>query len=239
MATNIRHRNAECTVDIETVPTTDKQYIEEITASITPPKSMSKPETIAKWELEEKPMLVEEAVAKTALDGTFGRICSIAWAFDDKEATGICSRDEVELLEMFFTACSEHFKEVGNGMGFHMVGHGISGFDLRFMWQRAVINRIEPSSLIPWNAKAWDESIKDTMVMWNPGSDKRIKLHTLCHILGVPSPKDKNGITGADIPRLWKESRNNKKVLQTILKYNIDDVVAERDCYRILAGRWA
>jgi len=53
-------------LDIETLPTSDAAVMAEIAASVTPPGSYKKPETIAEWERETKPGLVKEAIAKTS-----------------------------------------------------------------------------------------------------------------------------------------------------------------------------
>jgi hypothetical protein len=50
-------------IDIETLPTDREDVKQMIAAGITPPGSMKKPETIAKWEAEQKPAAVEEAIA--------------------------------------------------------------------------------------------------------------------------------------------------------------------------------
>lgn len=65
---------------IATIPGQRPGLKEEIPAAITPPGSMKKPETIAKWEAEEKPAAIEDAWPKTAFSGEHGEIVSIAWA---------------------------------------------------------------------------------------------------------------------------------------------------------------
>jgi hypothetical protein len=215
--------------DIETIPTADEGAKLEIAASIKPPGNMSKPETIAKWEAEEKPKLIEEAVAKTSLDGTYGRICCISYAFGDGTIEGIIDRDEKNILKLFFEACMENAKDKKtNAIARHTaIGHAVSSFDLRFTWQRAIINKVQPAICLPWESKPWGEYIRDTMLMWNPAQDKRISLHRLCCALGIESPKDKNDMTGADVARLWAQRR-----YADILAYAKDDVEATRDCYR-------
>ena len=219
----------ELFVDIETLPCNDERVKQEIAESIKAPGNMSKPETIARWEAEDKPKLIQEAIAKTALDGTYGRVCCITYAVGDEPVKGVIDRDEKKVLNTFFEAVSKAVKEQGSSvmmMRPTVIGHNITSFDLRFMWQRAIINGIKPHPLLPWNEKAWSEHIRDTMVMWNPDKDKRISLSKLCLALGIESPKEKHNMTGADVALLWQ-----KREYEKILDYAKDDVEAMRSCY--------
>lgn len=211
--------------DIETIPTDDPDVIKEIAASITHPRTMSKAETIAKWEADEKPALVEDAVRKTALDGTYGRICCIGWAVDRDPPMAVCGPAETEMIETFMDAV-----RAASGMAGHtFVGHNVAGFDLRFLWQRCVINRIKPSTSIPFAAKPWDKQIGDTMTMWNPERERRISLDRLCRALGVKTSKgDMDGSKVYDAFRAGEYDR--------IRDYCMADVSATRECYLRMLG---
>jgi hypothetical protein len=222
----------ELFLDIETVCTNDERMKKEIAESIKVPGNMSKAETIAKWQTEEKPKLIEEAISKTSLDGTYGRVVCITYAFGDEPVQGFIDRDEKTVLVRFFEAVIKNSKTASSAtmmMKPTVIGHNVAAFDLRFLWQRAIINGIKPHPLLPWNEKAWSDNIRDTMVMWNPDKDKRISLHKLCLALGIESPKDKNDMDGSDIALLWKKREYDK-----ILAYGIDDTEAMRQCYRRL-----
>ena len=218
----------ELFVDIETIPTAEEALIREISESIQPPKTMSKAETIAKWEAEDKPRLIDEAVAKTSLDGTYGRVCCISYAFGDAPVEGIIDRDEKKVLSQFFKVCTAGAVDPNTKtpVGAIVIGHNVASFDLRFLWQRAIINKIQPPKCLPWDGKPWGDRIADTMYLWNPDKDKRISLHKLCLALGIPSPKE-SGITGADIARFWAQRK-----YEEILTYAQADVTATRECYR-------
>jgi len=218
---------SEVFLDIESVPTTDQRVKKEIAEAIKPPGSMSKAETIAKWEAEEKPKLIETAIARTSLDGTYGRVCCITYAFDDGPVEGVINRDEKIVLGNFFEACRKQGTQQFTSTRLTVVGHNVNDFDLRFIWQRAIINGVIPPSTIPFHSGKYSENIRDTMLMWNPAPDKRISLHKLCLALGVESPKDKNGMDGSDIAYLWSR-RDYKK----ILSYCKDDTGAMRQCFR-------
>ena len=220
-------QKGELFMDIESLPSADDRVKKLIAETITPPGNMSKAETIAKWEAEEKPKLIEAAISKTALDGTYGRVCCITWAFDDGPIQGVIDRSEKTVLDTFFSACRKNADGKFTPTRLTVVGHNVSDFDLRFIWQRAVINGVIPPSCLPFNASKYSEHVRDTMAMWNPAQDRRISLHKLCLALGVESPKDKNGMDGSDIAYLWLK-RDYKK----ILSYCKDDTGAMRQCYR-------
>lgn len=76
-------------LDIETIPGQRPGLRDEIAAKITPPGNYKKADTIAAWEADEKPALVEEAFRKTSFDGGVGHVVSIAYAIDDGEVDGI------------------------------------------------------------------------------------------------------------------------------------------------------
>ena len=220
----------ELFLDIETVKTVDAELIELVTEKIAPPGNMSKPETIAKWEAEDKPQIIKDTIAKTALDGTYGKLCCIGFGFGDGTVSSIVSRNEKEILTKFFDEVEKHCtdkKSLSTKQLPKVIGHGVTDFDLNFMWKRAIINGVKPSPLLPWKEKAWHVNIGDTMYMWDSSPDKRISLHKLCVVLGVPSPKDIHGMNGADVAALW-----NKRDYQKIGAYCVDDVVAMRQCYR-------
>lgn len=216
-------------LDIETIGCDDPTVIEDIAAGITPPKNYSKPETIAKWEAEEKPALVNEAVLKTAFDGGCGRVVCIGWAVDDKPAQAVCGALETDILLPFFGAIKEaasfHYRTGSTKQPLIFAGHNIGGFDLRFLWQRAVVNGIKPPSAIPFNVKPWDTSIADTMLMWNPSPGQKTSLDRLCKALGVPTPKGE-----LDGSKVWEYVKAGR--IAEIAEYCKRDVEAVRQCHR-------
>lgn len=167
--------------DIETIPSQDEQVALAISETIKPPAQMKKAETINDWIANEKPNAVREAVAKTALDGTYGQIVCIGYAFDDADAVTIAGPDERELLRHFFDDLqAASVNEYGN----LFIGHNLTAFDLRFIYHRAVINKIKPPAGIPINVKQWSEHIFDTMTYW-AGYKGFIGLDRLAKALGL------------------------------------------------------
>lgn len=215
--------------DIETIGTGNAMIIADLAAAILPPKTMSKPETIARWEAEEKPALVDDAVKKTAFDGSVGRIVCIGWAVDDSNPVSAQDAPEAEIIAVFFAAVRNaiqiHYRGGKTEHAPVFVGHNVSGFDLRFLWQRAVVHAIKPPSGIPFHAKPWDKTIGDTMVMWHPERDRRISLDKLCRTLGIVSPK-----SDLDGSKVWEYVKAGR--IEEVAKYCRGDVAAVRECYR-------
>lgn len=219
------------TLDIETIPTSDPEIIAEIAAGITHPKNMSKADTIAKWEAEEKPAAVAEAVARTAFDGGAGEIVCIGLAVDDGESVAFCGADEKGVIATAYDYITDSLRELKGGHGLEsvtVIGHNVVDFDLRFLWQRSVIHRLRMPACLPRSPKPWDKTVADTMVMWNPNREKRVSLDRLCKILGVPTPKgDMDGSKVAEAAAAWEWDR--------IAEYCRKDVEATRECYRRMA----
>lgn len=214
-------------LDFETLPTNDPEIIEYLTSRIRPPATMKKADTIATWETEEKPKLIEEAIFKTGLSGTYGRVCCAGFAINADPVTTFIG-DETYVLKSFFNAVldwedSMRVTQEGNH-ALTVVGHNARSFDMRFVWQRAVIQRIKVPKSLPFNGSRWDDRIQDTMEMWDPDISKRTSLDRLCRALGVQSPKtDFDGTMVAAAFAAGQYSR--------ISRYCTSDVESMRECY--------
>ena len=213
--------------DIETLPTDDPEVIQLLTDRIKPPSNYSKADTIAAWERDEKPRLIAEAINKTGLDGTYGRVCCAGWAFNDRPVKSAIG-DEREVIQSFFDAilgvAGIHIEGSTMSTSLTVVGHNMRSFDLRFLWKRAIILKLKPPKAIPWQAGYWDERIQDTMLMWDTDQSKRISLDRLCKVLGVKSPK--NGFDGSMVADAWARGEKKK-----IAAYCEGDVEAVRECW--------
>lgn len=215
-------------MDIETIGTEDQSVIDEIASSIKPPGNIKKAETIATWEAEEKPKAIAEAVAKTSFDGGLGHIICIGYAINDSPAQTITGK-ESWIISEFFRTVKEAAQVLHQTSITHtlpkFIGHNIVGFDLRFLWQRAVCLNIARPALIPFSAGPWSAAIGDTMLMWNPERERRTSLDKLCRILGVPSPKGE-----LDGSKVWDYYRAGR--LDEIADYCRGDVASTRECYQ-------
>lgn len=223
--------------DIETLPTEDPDVIQRVAEKINPPGNMYRPETVSRWVRDEKPQLVKEAVLKTGLDGTYGRVCCVGFAFDDAPAQAIIG-EEVEVLTEFFQIVrdrTEYLIDLRDIDGapytepahrsIRTVGHNQKAFDQRFLWQRAVINKVQwPAGMMKPMGYSNHDLVQDTMLMWNPDPSKRISLDSLCQVLGVASPKA--GFDGSMVYEAWKAGERGR-----IKRYCLNDVEAMRACW--------
>lgn len=216
-------------IDIETLPTDRDDVREYVAAKVAPPGNISKPETIAKWEAESKPAAIEEAVHKTSLDGSFGRVCVICWALDDGPIRTVKSaQDEAGLLETFSDWLRLDVKST-NLFETAVCGHNVSGFDLRFLSQRFTVHGIRPPAIIgrAASAKPWESNkVFDTMVQW-AGVGNRVSLEKLCLALGIESPK--TDLDGSKVAAAVAAGR-----LDDVATYCAGDVEAVRKVFNRL-----
>ena len=214
-------------LDIETIGAVRQDVREFIANTIKPPATIKLPASLEKWHKESKPEAVEEAIAKTGLDGAFGQIVVIGYGFDDADEPGaIYGLQEDVVLDRFNEMLHEHF---GPSMysAVTVVGHNVANFDLRFLYQRYVVNGIRPHPIInvAVNAKPWDSTkVFDTMVQF-AGVGNRISLDKLCMALTIASPKGE--MDGSMVSQAVADGR-----LEEVAAYCKRDVVATRECYR-------
>lgn len=207
------------TFDLETLPCTDPEMQKEIIASMKPPANYKNPEAIQKWIDENK----DEAIAKTSFDGCFGRMFCVGYQVDEEETQVIGGNNEVANLKEFayvLKQVPQHQRQM-----MRVVGHYIVGFDLRFLFQRYVINGVKPPEL-PWNAKPWDARVHDNMVVF-AGDKGSISQDKLAKALGL---KGKSSMSGAEVYPAWLEGR-----YQEIMDYCKDDVAQAYQIYKRLA----
>ena len=208
-------------IDLESLPTSDPDVVADIALGVSPPGSMTKAETLEKWEKETKPGLVTEAVAKTSFNGAFGSVCCIGWAWGDAETKSRLRGDDERsfLIETFaaITAEQPHY-----GMA-TVVGHNVSSFDVRFLWQRCFILGIRAPSWLPLDPKPWGNSIADTMTIFS-GVRDRISLDKLCRAMGLPG---KDGMSGEDVAGAWERGE-----FEEIAAYCRSDVESVRAVHK-------
>lgn len=217
-------------LDIETAPSQRADIRDELASTIKPPGTLKKAESIAAWERDEKPAAIEDAYLKTGLDGTWGRIVCIGWAFDDGETDSVCIEDlseaeEKRTLEEFFTIVHQAHSG-SSGQRPVIVGHNHAQFDLPFLWKRSVVNNVKPPFWWPKSPKPWSDAIFDTMTQW-AGDRDRISLDRLCRVLGIAGKGD--GPTGADVWPMVQAGR-----FDDIAEYCREDVERTRAIYKRL-----
>lgn len=191
-------------------------------------KFTSKDAMLAKWceqFREEKAEEVAEANwRKTSFDGSAGQVVCIAVANDGMPVASIEGMNETELLRDFFCWLTD-IHDIRNRPRF--VGHNIAAFDLRFLWQRAVILGVQPPIWLPNNPRPWDDSvIFDTMTQW-AGTGNRISLDKLCKALGIQGKTE-----GIDGSLVWDYVRDGR--LDEVAAYCRNDVEITREAFRRL-----
>lgn len=213
--------------DLETIPCQDPDFLSVLERKVTAPKTIKKPESIAKWLDENRQSAAIEALSKTSFDGGRGHVCTIAWAKNDSPIAVRHAKtvaDERAVIEDFFADLDPYHSET-------LVGHNITGFDLGFLRKRAIalgITMPTPQSM-PRDPKPWDKTVFDTMSSWAGGTN-RISMDELCNILGI---QGKDGFDGSQVAGAWAAGEHDK-----ISEYCRDDVYRTREIHKrfILAG---
>ncbi len=200
-------------LDIETIPC-DEEHRAEFTAILRKKivkDALGNPVHVSDIETE------EQTHHKTGLDGTFGRICCIAYIKETDNSAptrGVLSGDETKLLQDFWQLA----KDVKL-----FVGHNIFEFDLPFIYKRSIILNVIPTQEISF-AKYRNNPIYDTQNEWERWAYARQKLDTLAKVLGLPTSKDL--MDGSEVWQYFKDGK-----LKEICEYCMKDVVLNRQVY--------
>jgi 3'-5' exonuclease len=162
---------------------------------------------------------------KTSFDGGVGQICVIGWALDDQRPSSFQCSDlsadrEALILSAFFTEVAR----LGAGTRVTWIGHNHVGFDLPFIWKRAMVLGVKPPFNFPRNPKPWSENVFDTMVQWDSQQRAGGSMDRLCRLLGIPGKGD---ISGADVWPMVQAGR-----IEEVAKYCRDDVERTRALHR-------
>lgn len=212
-------------LDIETIPSQSPEVHARIAETITPPGNISKADTIAQWTAEKKPAAVKEAIAKTALDGSVGHICAIGWAWDDRDARSV-HLTSVEQERGALVEVMQFFQDGALDDKYHnptIVGHNVVNFDIRFLWQRAIVLGIPLPRWFPRDPKPWGNDVFDTMTAF-AGARGTIGMERLCLALGMAGKGD---IDGSMIGDLWAAGK-----FEAIAAYCRADVERTRSVHR-------
>lgn len=213
--------------DIETIPTQSEHLKNHIQTNLTPPANYKKQETIDAWIEENK----EAAYRKTALNGGFGQIVCIGYAINNNDVRTIYFDDwatsEGDILKTFFNELIECYRPSAD-ITPHFIGHNIENFDLRFIYQRAIVLGIKPPSFLPLNSKSYNNMyIFDTMTEW-AGKRNYVSLNEVCLSLGIPPKCDE-----IDGSKVWDFVQAGK--LKQVAEYCADDVEKVRAIHKRIA----
>jgi len=234
------------TIDIETIPSQQPGARDHIRASIKPPGTLKKPESIAAWWQLDSLAAVEETYRKQSLDGgLYGEIISMAIVGNDLDDDGgwvACrtqSESEADLLNSFADAVVKRIDRAAAGLvdGYnfaqdpYFIAHN-AAFDLPFIWHRCIVNGVRLPFKFPRPSAREGKDYGCTMLAW-AGYGGRVSLDALCRALSIPSPKD-GGIDGAGVYDAWLDGRYTD-----IADYNLRDALATRDVWQRLQGAGA
>jgi len=214
--------------DIETLPCQMPGIREEFAAAVTAPAQYKKPESIAEWMRENREAEAEKSWLATSFDGALGQVCVIGFAIGDDEPTAFAVEDlsgeeEVKLLEDFFAMLRGMHSTHGTRPV--LIGHNSNGFDIPFLWKRAIVRGVPPPLWFPRDPKPWGDATFDTMLQWyGSGQKAGGSMERLCRALGIPGKGD---ISGADV---WPMVRDGQ--IKQVAEYCIGDVRRTRDIYR-------
>lgn len=220
-------------IDIETIPAQRPDVLEEIKATIKPPATYKKSESIAEWMKSEAPAAIDEAYRKTGLDGAYGQVCVVGLAYEDGKPITMYEHDwqQPDAESRVLSVLNETLQNWVSPRELQtvcMIGHNVSSFDLRFLVQRHIVNGVRPHPVLmrAAQAKPWEsDRVFDTMVQWTGSASVRVSLDKLCKALSVPTPK--GAITGATVWDAVKEGRIDEVAL-----YCAGDVAATREVHR-------
>lgn len=176
------------------------------------------------WMVKEDKQIDDLYNERSSIFAEFGKIICISVGFVNETRTGQEIRmktfhheDEEILLKQFFDLLNNNTSKFSI-----LCGHNAKEFDFPYICRRALINGLRlPEVLNIAGKKPWEIAHIDTMELWKFGDYKAYtSLPLLCHVFGVPTPKD--DISGADVARVYHEEND----LNRIARYCEKDVVA-------------
>jgi len=167
----------------------------------------------------QRPLDEQELVKKLSLSAMTAKVLCLAYAAEPPHDAPIAvlQGEEAEILKGFWQLALETNL---------FVGHNVLDFDLRFIYQRSIINQIKPSREIPF-ARFRSAPVFDTMHEWGRWGREHVGLDPLAKALQLPSPK-----AGMDGSRVFEYFRSGRQT--EIYQYCKGDVETVRQVYRRL-----
>lgn len=161
----------------------------------------------------------QELLARLSLSAITARIFCIGYALEPpRDAPAEVLRgEEVEILKGFWRLAADAQL---------FVGHNVFDFDLKFIYQRSIINRVKPSRDLPF-ARFRNAPIFDTMREWSKWGREHVKLDFLAKSLQLPSPKA--ACDGSKVYEFYRAGREAE-----IWEYCKADVETVRRIYRFM-----
>lgn len=200
----------------------------------------SKEYSLYAWKLRDKDtseLPSQETVLKHyklsgALDPVFNKIVCITVGFVKNETLYIKSftGEQKEIIEQFYNLL--------NSTGFIPTGFNVINFDSPTIRLKALESGVDLTLIgeryndvgqKPWNL---EEAFVDLMPLTKGTYYYNLSLDSMCFLAGVETPKD--GISGADVSRVYYEVENG---LQLISDYCKKDVKAVAELFCVLQGK--
>jgi len=165
---------------------------------------------------------MQEAYDKAGLNSFTAKVCCIGYAFNDEPVNYIAGVNEIEVLTEFSNIITQYLGADKDLITW--VGHNIIGFDLPFIYHRAIKYDLKMlKAYLPETNRS--SFIVDTMDLCNPFEWKpKISLDKACKYFGIPTPK--GGIDGSQVQGVYDAGG-----LDDIGKYCSRDVEAVRELY--------
>jgi hypothetical protein len=224
-------------LDLETLPTSRPEIQERFLTDVGPPANYKSADAIEKWWAEHGEIAKTEAVAKTALSGTFGELLCIGYAVGDGPVHVMVRSDggEAELLRTFEieleAEARAYHEQDGRWWALRAtwIGHNIEDFDLRFLWQRCCVNGVKLKFPLPLERYPRAPRRFDTMKEWG-GWNGRVKQRDLELAFGLER-HDPLSRGGADVWDCYKAGD-----VAGIVAHCEEDVRLLREIHRKMAA---
>jgi len=207
---------------------TKKQACDDLGLTGNDAKFTSKDDAISQWEKkfakEKAPEVAEEKWRKTSFDGGAGEVISIAWAFGDDDILSVSrqlGQSESDLLDDFFDSVKDNCE---NKPPF-FVGQFVAGFDLKFLFHRAVVLGVNPTFILPFDGRH-NKDFYCTQIAW-AGYGGRMSQDNLCKALGIQGKPD-----DIDGSKVWDFVNEGK--VERVEEYNRDDINKVRQIHKRL-----
>lgn len=212
----MKHYDRIVTFDIETTWTDNPAILDKLRADLKPPGTHKKQETIDKWWEEEAPKVVQERIARTALDGMRGEVTAIGWVEHRVFRDGTTAQLGAASLYVRphdtpyrrwlgdrLTGLAEAVTRNDEGqINCLLAGHNIIDFDLPFLWQQAIRQDLAwPVQAIPAPDAGFSYYVVDTMRALVGPRRNTISLADACLACGIEY--DTNMLASEDMPQAW------------------------------------
>lgn len=144
------------------------------------------------------------------------------------ELTTYADSDEKKMLSMFMRDLDHVYRRNKRTM---LCGHNVKGFDVPFLFKRALSNQVPLCDLLDVaGLKPWEVNMLDTKELWRGTDYKNTSLVALCLALGVDSPK--GDIIGAEVGDVFRNE--GAEGLKRISRYCEGDVKAVANCVKVI-----